>query len=242
MESFIKNFFIDGFETGDYTYGFIHIISISFLIFLVTIFLILYHQKDEQFIRDKMKPLAYLTLIIYLLRRIITVNQGQNILQTFWPFYLCNINTVFISLYIILDVKKGQDFFYITGLLGGLVTFALPDGIYNDRYLTFSIIDSILSHYIIVFVPLVLLISQKYIIKFKNLLYVFIGLIITVINSEIIQKLLFKTTNDYLFFRGDIPFTIPNIPQFFIVSSLAIIFVFSLYGLDKLYLTTKENN
>lgn len=174
------------------------------------------------------------------MRRTIWFIDGENFFKAYWPFYLCNINTIFFCLYQIFGWKKGKDLFLVTGLIGGLFTFLMPNGIFNDKYITYAVIDSVLSHYVIVVLPLVLLITKAHILYFKKLLGVFIGLIIVAINTEFLQDLIVKTENDYLFFRSDMPFTIPGIPQFFIIASLAILLVLLVYSLDYLYLNKSK--
>lgn len=237
MLEFIQNFLYKGFETGDYTNGTLHKLAIVFLIISIILFSYLLRHKDSQYIHNKMKIIAYITLIIYLFRRGLNAYFSKNILEAFWPFYLCNINTIFLSIYIIFDLNKGKDFFIVTGLIGGLFTFIMPDGIFVDRYLTLGILDSIMSHYAIVVIPLVLLITKAYSLDIKRSWQVFIGLIIVVINAEFFQKLLFKKDFDYLFFDSSLPFTINGVPQFLIISILAIFLVYLIYFLDYLYLS-----
>lgn len=234
MQEFLHKFFRSGFEGGDYTYGATHIISIVFVIFSVILFSYLLRNKSEKYVLGKMKIIAAVCLTIYIVRRILDYDNAKSFIENFWPFYLCNINTIFLSITILFDIKKGRDFFLVTGLIGGIFTFLIPDGIFVDRYLTFPILDSIMSHYVIVVVPMVLLLTGTHVLYFKNIYQVFVGLLVVVFNAEVLQKLLFDKSFDYLFFRSTIPFTIPGVPQFIILSSLAIILVMLVYYLDYL--------
>lgn len=237
MLEFIQKFLYKGFETGDYTNGTLHKLAIAFLITSVILFSYLLRHKDSQYIHNKMKIIAYISLIIYLFRRGLNAYFSGNIFEAYWPFYLCNINTIFLSIYIIFDLNKGKAFFIVTGLIGGLFTFIMPDGIFVDRYLTLGILDSIMSHYAIVVIPLVLLITKAYTLEVKHSWQVFLGLIMVVFNAEVLQRLLFHKNFDYLFFDSNLPFTINGVPQFFIISFLAIILVYLIYFLDYLYLS-----
>jgi hypothetical protein len=243
MLEFFKKFFYHGFEAGDFTWGVTHILSIVCVIASVVVFSLLLRNKDEKYIYGKMKIIAVIGLLIYFTRRSLALINKPNILELYWPFYLCNINTIFLSLTIIFNIKTGRDFFLVTGLIGGLFTFLIPDGIFTDRYLTFPILDSIMSHYVIVVIPLVLLLTKAHTLRFKNIYQVFIGLLIVIVNVELVQGWLFKKDFDYLFFRGTIPFTIPNVPQFIIISFLAVVLILLVYYLDNCYLrlTEKKN-
>ena len=136
--------------------------------------------------------------------------------------------------------KKGKDFFLVTGLIGGLFTFFMPNGIFDDKYITLQVLDSVLSHYVIVVVPLVLFFTKSHILQLKNMYQVYIGLLAVVVNAEIIQVIIFKANHDYLFFDSNLPFTISGVPQFIIISVLAIVLVTLVYVLDYLYINKKQ--
>ena len=231
MKSFFRKFFFEGFESGEFMFGFTHILSIVFVILSIVLFTFFLRNKDEKYILGKMKIISAISLLIYFGRRLLYYDGNTSLIEALWPFYLCNINTIFLSLSIIFNIKKGRDFFLVTGLIGGIFTFLMPEGIFVDRYLTFSILDSIMSHYVIIVIPMVLLLTGCHVLHLKNIYQVFVGLLICVFNSEILQKALFDKSFDYLFFRSTLPFTIPGVPQFLILSSLSIILVLLVYFL-----------
>lgn len=240
MKTIFRKFFFEGFESGEFMFGTTHILSIIFVIVSVVLFTYLLRNKEEKYIIGKMKIIAIISLVIYFARRFLYYDGSVSLIEALWPFYLCNINTIFLSLTIIFDIKNGRDFFLVTGLIGGVFTFLMPEGIFVDRYLTFSILDSIMSHYVIIVIPLVLLLTGCHTLHLKNIYQVFVGLLIVVFNSEVLQRVLFDKSFDYLFFRSTMPFTIPGVPQFLIISSLAIILVLLVYYLDHLYFERYE--
>lgn len=241
MLEFLEKFIYTGFVGGDYEYGIVHIASIIFVVLSIVILVLVFKARGEKYINKIIRIIAIISLSIYFLRRLSYVLEGDNFLDRFWPFYLCNINTIFYCLYEIFHWKKGKDFFIVTGLLGGIFTFLIPDGIFVDKYITLGILDSIMSHYVIVVCPLVLLITKTHILKFKNIYTVFIGLLIALINVEVIQPIIFKENIDYLFLRGNIPFSIPGVPQFLIISSLTVFLIILVYFLDYLYIEKTFN-
>jgi len=236
MLEFLRKFMIDGFERGDFTSGSVHNASLAFSAISIIAIILLLRKKDSAYIHGKMKIIAYFTITIYLLRRGIRVYQGEGFIEAFWPFYICNVNTVLLSIWIIFDIKKGKDFMMITGMSGAVLAFIIPQGIFNDRYLTLSILDSVLSHYEIVAIPIILMATKAYELDIKKSYIVILGLLLVALNVEVLQPILINEQVDYLFLDGTLPFTIKGVNQFFIMFASALVYVYSIYFLNYLYL------
>ena len=230
----LRSFFIDGFVPGDYTYGLVHILSVVIGISIIPISIHLFKGKDSDYIYDKLKYIAIFTLVLYFVRRGVDVYKGKAFLKVFWPFYICNVNTIFLSLGIIFKIKKGQDFFIITGMLGAVLMFVTPVGVFNDKYLTLTILDSVFSHYEIVILPLILLFTKAYKLDIKRSWQVILGLLILLFNVEILQPILVNEQVDYLFIRGHLPFTIDGVPQVIIMFLTMVFYVYLVYYIDLL--------
>lgn len=233
---FLRKFMIDGFVHGDYTMGYVHkmalLLSASTIFFLI----VLLKGKDSEFIHQKMKIIAAVSIFVYILRRIVMVYEGDTILEAFWPFYLCNVNTVLLSIWILFDIKKGKDFMIITGISGAVLAFIIPKGIFNDQYLTLQILDSVLSHYEIVAIPLILMFTKAYELDIKRSGTVIIGLLLVAVNVEFLQPLLINEHVDYIFLKGNLPFTIDGVNQFYIMFATALVYVYTVYFLNYWYL------
>lgn len=236
MQEFLRKFMIDGFERGNFTNGSVHTVALVFSLVSIIALILLLRKKDSTYINRKMKLIAYITITIYLLRRGVRVYQGEGIVKAFWPFYICNVNTVLLSIWIIFDIKKGKDFMMITGMSGAILAFMMPVGIFNDRYLTLTILDSVLSHYEIVAIPIILMATKAYELDMKKAYTVIIGLLLVTLNVEILQPLLINEQVDYLFLDGVLPFTIEGVNQFFILFASAIMYVYLVYFIDYAYL------
>lgn len=128
MTEFLRKFFYDGFEPGEFAYGTTHLFGILAVIVSVTGLSYALRNRPKEVIFGKMKIIAIIGLIIYILRRVFWLADDKNIFEIYWPFYLCNINTIMLSIWIIFGYRKGLDFFIVTGLLGGLFTFAIQMG------------------------------------------------------------------------------------------------------------------
>ncbi len=235
MTELINGFLFDGFMPGDYKFGLIHIFSIVFLVFSIIFFSYILRNKDSKYIHNQMKKLAIFTLFIYFLRRGVRIYNGEDFIKVLWPFYLCNVNTIFLSFFIIFDIKKGKDFFITTGLAGAVLVFIVPDGVFNDKYLTLNILESLLAHYEIIFIPMVLMITKAYTLNIKNYWQVALGLLVVLFNVEVLQELLINEHVDYLFLQGTIPFTIKGVNQFFIMYPFTLIVIFIVYLIDYVY-------
>lgn len=233
---FLRKFLIDGFIHGDYTMGYVHKMSLLLSVTTIVFFIILLKGKDSKFIHNKMKIIAGVSIFVYILRRIVMVYEGDTLLEAFWPFYLCNVNTVLLSIWILFDIKKGKDFMMITGISGAVLAFIIPDGIFVDKYLTLNILDSVLSHYEIVAIPLILMFTKAYELDIKKSGIVIIGLLLVAVNVEFLQPLLINKHVDYLFLKGTLPFTIEGVNQFFVMLATAIVYIYTVYFLDYWYL------
>ena len=124
----------------------------------------------------------------------------------------------------------------ITGMSGAVLAFIIPQGIFNDRYLTLSILDSVLSHYEIVAIPIILMATKAYELDIKKSYIVILGLLLVALNVEVLQPILINEQVDYLFLDGTLPFTIKGVNQFFIMFASALVYVYSIYFLNYLYL------
>ena len=233
---FLRKFLFDGFVHGDYTFGTVHIGSIVFLLVAIAFSIVHFKGKDSQYIHQRMKYVAIFTLCVYFLRRGVMIYEGTRVLKALWPFYLCNINTILLSIWIMFDIKKGKDFFIITGMFGAVLMFVVPDGIFTDKYLNLRILDSLLSHFTIIYIPIVLLSTRAYELNIKNAYQVLLGYALILINVEFIQRWMLDEHVDYLFIRGHLPFTIEGVPQVFIMLFFAILVMYLIYFINYLAL------
>lgn len=146
---------------------------------------------------------------------------------------------------IIFKVKRGYEYVMISGFIGGVVTFLIPDGIFTDKFLTFSILDSILSHFILVVVTPIFIVKKYWKPELIRSYQVVLGMFGVIFNVEVIQRLfLGKDYWDYLFFQSDIPFTIKNHPelQFLVISGLFLLVLVIIYGINQLVIKSVEMN
>ena len=112
--------------------------------------------------------------------------------------------------------------FYLFGFIGGVLTFALPNGIYSSDVMVFPIVKSILQHTGLLLIPLLELGGGTFRPSIRHMGWVVAGLLVHLANCEGIDRLL-GFEGDYMFFRSGMPFVIPGVPQYITLSVFALL-------------------
>ena len=146
--------------------------------------------------------------------------RGDSVLS-WWPCYPCNVGGILLPIIALTNWEKGKKMFYLFGFFGGVITFAVPDGIFCRDVYVFPILKSVLQHTGILLIPLMEYAMGNYRPTLKHMPWVILGLLIHLFNCEVITRLL-GFTGDYMFFRSGIPFVIPGVPQFVTVSVMGV--------------------
>ena len=179
-------------------------------------------RKDAKASRGILVAVAVFQLGFEVLWRLIYVLVNGDTVRNWWPMYPCNLGGILIPLFALLDCKRGKQMFYLFGFVGGMLTFAMPDGIFcNDTYV-FPILKSVLQHTGLLLIPIVEYVSGSYRPTLKDLGWVILGCLVHLVNCEGIDRLL-GFTEDYMFLRSDLPFVIPGVPQFITISVFAVL-------------------
>ena len=139
-----------------------------------------------------------------------------------WPMYPCNLGGILIPIFALTGCRTGKKMFYLFGFVGGVLTFAMPDGIFSSDIFVFPILKSVLQHTGLLLIPVLEFISGEHRPTLKDLGWIVLGCLIHVLNCEGIVRLL-GFTGDYMFFRSGLPFVIPGVPQFITLSVFALI-------------------
>lgn len=220
-ELFNGFFYGEGFTMGDYSYGFIHLCFVFGII--VFVLYVSNNYKTEQSRKKIIRTIAIFQITFEILWRVITISLYGFNLFYLYPFYPCNLNGIIVPIVALYGNKKQKDLFYLFAVIGAIVTFSYPQGIFNFDILTFGILKSMLQHTGIFIIPILEYVFRFYKPKFKNTIYVFIGTFIHVGNSVLIPYLLGMQNTDYMFFNSGLPFTINGVPGFITLSIFAAI-------------------
>ena len=143
-------------------------------------------------------------------------------LSCWWPCYPCNLGGVLVPIIALCNWKTGKKLFYLFGFFGGVLTFAIPDGIFSTSVMVFPIVKSILQHTGLLLIPAFEYLSGTFRPSLRSYGWVIGGMLIHLFNCEVITRLL-GYTDDFMYMRSDLPFVIPGVPQFITLSVVGIL-------------------
>ena len=209
---------------GEYMYQSIHLWSTAVVMAAVglTVFLGCRYRTDARKRRRLLLAAAWFHLAFEVLWRLIYFFSKGAALKELWPMYPCNLGGVLLPLFVLLDWKRGKQLFYLFGFVGGVLTFAMPEGIFCTDVLVFPVLKSILQHTGLLMIPALELVSGTYRPTLKDMGWVVGGCVAHLINCEVIDRLL-GFTGDYMFLRSGLPFVIPGIPCWITLSVFALL-------------------
>ena len=223
---------------GDFAYGTIHLTAVILLI-LVTLGMCLLGAKMSKASQRKIIiAAAVISIFFEVFWRIIYLINGDKLIDL-WPFYPCNLAGVLIPLIALTNNKTLKELFYVFAFVGGVITFVYPQGIFTNQYLCFAILKSILQHTAIIFIPVFEYCTGNFNPKLKNVYLSIIGIFIHLFNSEYLPRYMGKHGTDYIFLHSGLPFVIAGVPQIYILGTLAVIVMVSLYMMLDMKSTRK---
>lgn len=225
----MKNWLIGNMGTqGEYMYQPIHWYSLAAVLVALAaaILLCLCNRNNSARCRKLLVGISVFQLAFEIIWRLIYLFIKGDSILCWWPMYPCNLGGILLPIFALLNNRKGKQLFYLFGFVGGVLTFALPDGIFSCDVLVFPILKSILQHTGLLLIPAVEYVSGSYRPSLKDYPWVIAGCLIHLVNCEGIDRLL-GFTGDYMFFRSGMPFVIPGVPQWITLSVFAMI-VFAL--------------
>jgi len=190
-------------------------------------------RGDEKKVRRLLVAVAAFQLGFEVLWRLIYVFVKGDSVLCWWPIYPCNLGGILLPIAALLRLRRLKKMFYLFGFVGGVLTFALPEGIFCTDVFVFPILKSVLQHTGLLLIPGVEYISGTFRPNLKGMVWVVLGCLIHVFNCEVIDRLL-GFTGDYMFFRSGMPFVIPGVPQFITLSIFALAVLTGLAALCEL--------
>lgn len=207
---------------GQYMYQGIHLWSTAVVaaVLLLTVVLGYRLRHKSKANRTFLVAIALFQLFFEVFWRLIYVFVKGDSLLCWWPIYPCNLGGILMPIFALFSIRKGKQLFYLFGFVGGVLTFAMPEGIFCSDVLSFPLLKSILQHTGLLLIPALEYVSGSYRPSLKDLGWVVCGCCIHIVNCEVITRLL-GFTGDYMFFRSGMPFVIPGVPQFITLSVFA---------------------
>lgn len=209
---------------GKYMYQPIHLYSLAAVIavFVLVCAFGFFARKDSAKIRRLLAAVAIFHLAFEIGWRLIYLLVKGDSVLCWWPMYPCNLGGILLPIAALSKFRNLKKMFYLFGFVGGVLTFAMPDGIFSSDVMVFPIVKSILQHTGLLLIPALELIGGTYRPTLKHLGWVIGGCLVHLVNCEGIDRLL-GFQGDYMFFRSGLPFVIPGVPQFITLSVFALL-------------------
>lgn len=90
--------------------------------------------------------------------------------RTFFSFQMCGVNNVLLPFVVWFDLKKMKDFVYTTSIIGGIAVMIYPVGVlYGEPLMiTLPMLRSLIVHFLLVFVPIFLIVTNEFTLEKKN--------------------------------------------------------------------------
>ena len=209
---------------GEYQYQPIHWYTVAVVVLLFLFFLLLGYanRRKQHRCRGLLVGICVFHLVFEVSWRLVYLLVKQDSILCWWPVYPCNLGGLLLPVIALCRWHRGKQLFYLFGFVGGVLTFALPQGIFCTDVFVFPILKSVLQHTGLLLIPALEFITGTYRPTLKDMGWVIIGCFIHLLNCEGIDRLL-GFTGDYMFFRSGMPFVIPGVPQFITMSVFALI-------------------
>ncbi len=218
----MKDWLIGNLGTGgEYQYQSMHLWSTAIVAVLV-IAAALYGRRGGSKKRGLLAAIAWFHLGFEVFWRLIYFFLKDSGLTALWPMYPCNLGGILLPIIALCNWKPGKRMFYLFGFVGGVLTFAMPEGIFCSDVLTFPILKSILQHTGCLLIPVLEFSDGSFRPSLKDLGWCVAGCLIHLANCEGIDRLL-GFTGDYMFLRSGLPFVIPGVPSWLTISVFALL-------------------
>lgn len=204
---------------GDYQYQAMHgyTVIVVGMFFVAAVILAASKKLTAQQKRGWLVGISVFQLVFEIGWRLIFLLVRGDELRSWWPCYPCNLGGVLVPIIALCNWKTGKKLFYLFGFFGGVLTFAIPDGIFSTSVMVFPIVKSILQHTGLLLIPAFEYLSGTFRPSLRSYGWLVGGMAIHAFNCEVITRLL-GYTDDFMFFRSDLPFVIPGVPQFITLS------------------------
>ena len=176
---------------GDYSYQSIHLLT-TLVVLVATVAVAFFGSRNKnhpQRNRGLLVAISVFQLAFEIGWRIIYRVVSDAPLATLWPMYPCNLGGILLPSIALVNWQTGKKMFYLFGFVGGVLTFAIADGIFSSDVLVFPIVKSILQHTGLLLIPMLEYVSGTYRPTLKHLGWVILGCLIHLINCEVSNRI-----------------------------------------------------
>lgn len=148
------------------------------------------------------KAVIVLSVILILSRVFVHVADvyfGREPFLNLFPFHLCSISAILVPVVALFNIRRIKLAVYTIGIMGGIVTILLGET-FVSRFTTFYVLLTILSHTLIIYIPLIDHAAGSYRFEVKNSWPLFPYLLLAMGWATLGNKIFFKGLNtNYMF-------------------------------------------
>ena len=153
-------------------YTSMHLLMLFFTTILFVLFFLFKNKISSSPNERKIRYGIGSFLIVMLITLIIIDSIGGHI---YLPFHLCSISYILTIVLLFTDNKYVFQYLFFAGIIGGIVTFAIPE-LDHAGWNRFRFYEFIIAHSMIILVPIYYLTNRKYEITMKHTV---MGILIT---------------------------------------------------------------
>lgn len=159
-----------------------------------------------------------------------------------FPFHLCTIMTFLLPTVYFFKINKLKNIVYVLSMMGGIITIIVGD-YFTDSFMTFSTIEGMSAHTILVIVPLIEISLGNLKLEYKNIWQVFIGMLVLLCWAMLANEVFFKGyDNNYMYLKENgLPENLGGDYYFLIYVVIFIVMINIIYGIPTFYRYSKKN-
>ena len=183
-------------------YTSMHLVMLVIFIAIVVLFFVFKNRIAES---KHEKVIKHSIAYFFIAMQVFIIIQNAIHGKIWLPFHLCSMSYVMAIIVLLTDNEKIFKYLFFSGILGGLVTFAIPE-LEHSGWNRFRFYEFIIAHTAIMLIPLYYLTNKGYRITLKDTI---IGIVITNIIgfSMIPVNMLLESTGieegaNYMFVMG----------------------------------------
>jgi uncharacterized membrane protein YwaF len=146
------------------------------------------------------------------------------------PFELCTIMSFVFPFTVFPKADKLNTYIYPLGIIGGFVTIAYSEWIFNGYGLDFNKWESLIVHWLLVYLPYIRLANSEFRFRIQDYYRPLVALIILVIYAWIANTFITPGANHMFLVKNPLPMQIPGLHHLFTLGLMAIAIIFLLYA------------
>lgn len=159
-----------------------------------------------------------------------------------FPFHLCTIMTFMLPIVYFFKIDKLKNIVYVLSMMGGIITIIVGD-YFEDSFLTFSTLEGISAHSILVIVPLLEVALGNFKLEYKNMWQVFVGMLVLLCWAALANEVFFRGyNNNYMYLKENgLPGNLGGDYYFLIYVVIFLVMINLIYGIPTLYRYFKKD-